>query len=30
MIICKTPLRVSFFGGGTDLPEIFGKHEGAD
>jgi D-glycero-alpha-D-manno-heptose-7-phosphate kinase len=29
MIISKTPLRVSFFGGGTDLPEFFSKHRGA-
>jgi len=29
MIISKTPLRVSFFGGGTDLPEFFLKHGGA-
>jgi galactokinase/mevalonate kinase-like predicted kinase len=29
MIICQTPLRVSFFGGGTDLPEFFLEHGGA-
>lgn len=29
MIICQTPLRVSFFGGGTDFPEFFTKHGGA-
>ncbi|RME71470.1 MAG: GHMP kinase [Verrucomicrobia bacterium] len=29
MIICKTPLRISFFGGGTDLPEFFMKNGGA-
>jgi D-glycero-alpha-D-manno-heptose-7-phosphate kinase len=29
MIISKTPLRVSFFGGGTDLPEHFTNHGGA-
>ena len=29
MIISKTPLRVSFFGGGTDLPEFFKSHRGA-
>lgn len=29
MIICKTPLRVSFFGGGTDFPEFFRQHGGA-
>jgi len=27
MIITRTPLRLSFFGGGTDFPEYF-KHEG--
>lgn len=26
MIITKTPLRVSFFGGGSDLPEFFNVH----
>lgn len=29
MIICRTPFRVSFFGGGTDLPEYFQKNRGA-
>jgi D-glycero-alpha-D-manno-heptose-7-phosphate kinase len=29
MIITKTPLRVSFFGGGTDLPDFFRVHGGA-
>ena len=29
MIITKTPFRMSFFGGGTDIPEFFLKHEGA-
>jgi D-glycero-alpha-D-manno-heptose-7-phosphate kinase len=29
MIICQTPLRVSFFGGGTDFPEFFEQHGGA-
>lgn len=29
MIISKTPLRVSFLGGGTDYPEYFGEHAGA-
>lgn len=29
MIISRTPLRVSFFGGGTDLPEFFRAHRGA-
>jgi D-glycero-alpha-D-manno-heptose-7-phosphate kinase len=29
VIITKTPLRISFFGGGSDLPEYFGRHSGA-
>lgn len=29
MIICKTPFRVSFFGGGTDYPIWYQKHGGA-
>jgi D-glycero-alpha-D-manno-heptose-7-phosphate kinase len=29
MIITRTPLRVSFFGGGTDFPEYFAAHGGA-
>lgn len=29
MIIVQTPLRVSFFGGGTDFPEFFREHGGA-
>jgi len=29
MIITQTPLRVSFFGGGTDLPGFFLRHGGA-
>jgi D-glycero-alpha-D-manno-heptose-7-phosphate kinase len=29
MIITKTPLRISFFGGGTDYPEWVRKHGGA-
>ena len=29
MIITKTPFRMSFFGGGTDIPEIFLEHGGA-
>jgi D-glycero-alpha-D-manno-heptose-7-phosphate kinase len=29
MVISKTPLRVSFAGGGTDLPVFFEKHGGA-
>ena len=28
MIISKTPLRISFFGGGTDFPEWFMKNNG--
>ena len=29
MIITKTPFRMSFFGGGTDIPEYFEKYRGA-
>jgi D-glycero-alpha-D-manno-heptose-7-phosphate kinase len=29
VIICKTPFRISFFGGGTDFPEFFKDHGGA-
>jgi len=29
MIITKTPFRMSFFGGGTDIEEYFSKHKGA-
>ena len=29
MIIAKTPFRISFFGGGTDIPEYFRSHGGA-
>lgn len=29
MIITKTPFRMSFFGGGTDMPEFFEEHGGA-
>lgn len=29
MIITKTPFRMSFFGGGTDMPEFFMEHGGA-
>ncbi|MGZ3747418.1 MAG: GHMP family kinase ATP-binding protein [Pseudobdellovibrionaceae bacterium] len=29
MIISKTPLRISFFGGGTDFPEFYEQHGGA-
>ena len=29
MIITKTPFRMSFFGGGTDMPEFFQKYGGS-
>ena len=29
MIITRTPLRISFFGGGSDLPDWFRTHGGA-
>ena len=29
MIITKTPFRMSFFGGGTDMPAFFNEHDGA-
>ena len=29
MIISKTPMRMSFFGGGTDFPEFFSEHTGS-
>lgn len=29
MIICRTPFRISFFGGGTDYPKWFEEHGGA-
>lgn len=29
MIISKTPFRMSFFGGGTDMPSFFNEHGGA-
>lgn len=29
MVTSRTPLRVSFFGGGTDYPEYFARHPGA-
>lgn len=29
MIITKTPFRMSFFGGGTDMPDYFSKESGA-
>ena len=29
LLTSRTPLRVSFFGGGTDYPEYFSRHRGA-
>ncbi len=29
LITCKTPLRISFFGGGTDYPEYISQNRGA-
>lgn len=29
MIITKTPFRMSFFGGGTDIPSFFNEHKGS-
>ena len=29
MIMTKTPFRMSFFGGGTDIPQFFNEHRGA-
>ncbi len=29
MIVSKTPLRISFVGGGTDLPSFYERHGGA-
>src|SRR3974390_3498838 len=29
MIICRTPFRISFFGGGTDYPPWYRVHGGA-
>ena len=29
MIICRTPFRISFFGGGTDYPDWYRAHGGA-
>ena len=29
MIISRTPLRISFFGGGTDYPVFYEEHGGA-
>lgn len=29
MVITRTPFRMSFFGGGTDIPEFFNEHGGA-
>lgn len=28
MIVTKTPLRISFFGGGSDIPQFYEKHYG--
>jgi D-glycero-alpha-D-manno-heptose-7-phosphate kinase len=28
MIVTKTPLRISFFGGGSDIPQFYKEHEG--
>ena len=28
MIVTKTPLRISFFGGGSDIPEFYKEHGG--
>ena len=29
MIISRTPFRISFMGGGTDLPSFYAEEEGA-
>ncbi|MCX6994387.1 MAG: kinase [Chlamydiae bacterium] len=29
MIISRTPVRISFFGGGTDYPDFYNRHQGA-
>ena len=29
MIICRTPFRISYFGGGTDYPDWYRAHGGA-
>lgn len=29
MIVTRTPFRMSFFGGGTDIPEFFNEHGGS-
>ena len=29
MIICRTPFRISLFGGGTDYPRWYNRHGGA-
>ena len=29
IVISKTPLRVSFVGGGTDMPYFFNKYKGS-
>ncbi len=28
MIICRTPFRISFFGGGIDYPDWYRAHDG--
>ena len=28
MIICRTPFRISLFGGGTDLPDWYKNNDG--
>jgi len=28
MIVTKTPLRISFFGGGSDIPQFYNRHDG--
>ena len=28
LVITKTPLRISFFGGGTDMPYFYEKNKG--
>ncbi len=29
MIVCRTPLRCSFLGGGTDFPDFYNRYTGA-
>ena len=29
LVVTRSPFRVSFFGGGTDLPSYFTRHRGA-